>query len=229
MSTEKPKDLLDDLYAQYRNAVLPLLRKLDDIHGRRLLHCENEIRAIGDHISRCFLDGVKECEAVEELHGARSHMRRLTLDCYKELEMYYYDVARKFYEEPPEDMGKYLKAEEGFCTTFVTLDNGNFWKEFCEHREKAIDETILAKNAETISALNAYYHYEIMLGEYLSMEDLLDKYHEDLVKCRKKESEMRNSIFSEQKKLARIKNKWTTIIGTIICFTILQLIFYFFT
>lgn len=218
--------MLNDLYAQYRNAVLPLLRKLDDIHGRRLPHCENEMRAMGDHISRCFLDGVEEREAVEELHGARSHMRRLTLDCYKELEMYYYDVARKFYEEPPEDMDEYLKAEEGFCTTFVKLDGGRFWQQFCEHRERAIDETILAKEAETISTLDAYKHYEIMLGEYLSMEELLDNYYKDLVKCRKEECEMRTNTFREQKKLTSIQNKWTTIIGSIICATIIQLIIY---
>lgn len=228
MSKEKPEDMLVDIYAQYRKSVLLLLQKLEDIDGKRSINSQNEMRAMVDHISRCFMDGIEECDVVEELHGARSHMKRLTLDCYKELEVYYYDVAKKFYEEPPEETEKYLEADEGFCTTFVKLDGGNFWQKFCKHREGAIEETRLAKEAETISTEEAYKHYEKMVDEYLSLEKLLDDYHDGLVDCRMAESVMRKKQLKEQKWLARVQNKWSTIIGGVICTAILQLFSYFF-
>lgn len=228
MKNENPEEILAELYAQYRDSVLPMLEKLEDIsgNGERPLNCLNEMRALGDHISRCFMSDVDHENILEELHGAKSHMRRLTLDCYKELEIYYYDVAQKFFEVPPTEQSEYLKAEEGFCTTFVTLDEGRFWHDFCIHREKAIEEACLAKKAETIKTSSAYEHYERMVEEYVDMEMLLDKYYEQLQKCRKEESLLRQQQLEQQVQASRYLNARASFIACVISMAILQLIFY---
>lgn len=225
---ERPENILADLYSQYRESVLPMLEKLEDISEdrQRPLNCLNEMRALGDHISRCFMDDVDEQEMLEELQGARSHMRRLTLDCYKELEIYYYDVAQKFCEMPPEEQERYLTAEEGFCTTFVTLDNGRFWQPFCSHREKAIEEARLAKEAETNSTDEAYKHYELMVNEYIDMEQLIDTYYERLLNCREEESRLRHRNLKEQSEASRFLNAQASFVACVVCMIILQIIFY---
>lgn len=56
----------------------------------------NEIRALHDHIARCYSDGMNLEHKKEEIWKARRHIARIVLDCYKYLNLILHDSLLLF-------------------------------------------------------------------------------------------------------------------------------------
>ena len=64
------EERLTDLLAEYRNVAKPLMEELCLRIGDYPINCQNEIRALNDHIARCYRDGVDETIIAKELDKA---------------------------------------------------------------------------------------------------------------------------------------------------------------
>lgn len=87
--------LLEKLYQQYNDPVKPLLAEIEAIYEKFPLPLYNEIRAMNDHVARAVTAEDDE-KAVVQLEKAKSHINRITRDCYKFLDVYYKREAEKF-------------------------------------------------------------------------------------------------------------------------------------
>lgn len=89
---------LYSLYNQYTESLKPLLAfveaKVLEFPGPIL----NELRAVNDHVSRCF-STLPPHETLIEIGKARGHLTRAMLDCYKLLLISYEDDVKRFYRQ----------------------------------------------------------------------------------------------------------------------------------
>ena len=73
------------------------LRRGDD----HLLGINNEIHALNDHIARCYSENITSQQRMEQLSKAEGHVRRLILDCFKQLNMDLFSkiesIEKKYY------------------------------------------------------------------------------------------------------------------------------------
>ena len=71
------------LYSDYNTVIKPLIAEIEARIEQFPLPLFNEIRALHDHIARCYLDEIKEEQITQEIIKAERHIVRIILDCYK--------------------------------------------------------------------------------------------------------------------------------------------------
>ena len=144
---ENVKPLLDAIQLRHKDKTLP----------NNFL---NEIRALNDHIARCYRDGVDDECIKKELDKAEGHERRLIYDGFKQMNAYI--VSRLELEEA-----------KSYSKMWLTYDNGQFWKDYTRHRTSAQKAVIEAKRNESVDSDVAMLNYEKAFNEYRKAEDLL--------------------------------------------------------
>ena len=152
----------NEIFERYCSVAKPLMTELKvRMYDNKIpLHCLNEIRAINDHISRCYRDDVIEKDF--EYRKAEGHLRRLTFDCFKHLNILLYDkIAR--YEK------KYFSAY------WTKIDGGLFWRNYLVYKQKAMFATIEAKKIETFDPEKSMGLYQEAYLNYHEIEKLLNK------------------------------------------------------
>lgn len=102
----KNMNMADNLLLEYGQEVRPLLLDIvSRIPDRQLpIHLTNEIRAINNHIARCFIEEKSDEQIIKELGKAEGHLTRLEYDVYKQMNMFLYDktigeIERNGYEQ----------------------------------------------------------------------------------------------------------------------------------
>ena len=75
--------------------VKPLMAEIEARYEKFPLPIYNEIRAMNDHVARAFT-ATDEAKAKEQIEKAFNHIRRITRDCYKALNLYYKREAEEF-------------------------------------------------------------------------------------------------------------------------------------
>lgn len=153
---------ITDILCNYRNNVKPLLadikiRREDNKIPNNLL---NEIRALNDHIARCYRENGTKDYIDSELTKAEGHLRRLIYDCFKQLNIYICDVL--------ED-----KENKCYSEVWLTHHNGRFWIEYSKNRKYAQQNVIEAKKMESINSDRAMSLYEKAFQNYREAENLL--------------------------------------------------------
>lgn len=154
------EERINNILSNYRNTVKPLLA---DIKARRADgklpdNFLNEIRALNDHIARCFRSDVKDIDA--ELTKAEGHLRRLIYDCFKQLNIYINDILVQ-------------KESLFYSDLWLTYDNGRFWIEYSKSRRYAQRNVVDAKKAETVNPERAMALYEKAFQNYRNAENML--------------------------------------------------------
>lgn len=151
-----------DILNNYRDTVKPLLadiqaRRSDDKLPDNFL---NEIRALNDHIARCYRNDASDKFIDSELTKAEGHLRRLIYDCFKQLNIYISDTLeykeRKYYSE-----------------MWLTHKNGAFWISYSKYRKYAQQFVIDAKKSESTDSDRAMALYEKAFQSYRRAEELL--------------------------------------------------------
>ena len=77
-----------ELYVEYNTVIKPLIAEVEARMEQFPLPIFNEIRALHDHISRCYSDNITDAQIEKELEKGKRHVVRIILDCYKYLYEY---------------------------------------------------------------------------------------------------------------------------------------------
>lgn len=160
---------IQELLNEYNNDVRPLLMEISLRAPSRSIPANigNEIRAMNDHIARCYIDGKDQNFKESELKGAASHLKRIEYDCYKQLNVYLYDKTIALYEKYNYEKAMYWQSSrwEKFRCQYNTL------------KKEARDSIRKAKNCESVgdNKENVLTHYRDAYSAYHKLEDLFIK------------------------------------------------------
>lgn len=158
-----------DILSAYRDTAKPLLADIESRRGKSLPdNCLNEIRALNDHIARCYRRGITEQSKNSELTKAEGHLRRLIYDCFKQLNIYISDTLNR-------------KEKRYYSDTWLTHNEGQFWKEYSLYRRNAQQNVIEAKRNESYDSDKAMESYEAAFQNYRMAEELLNNNHRMLL------------------------------------------------
>ena len=167
------EERLSAILTEFRNTVKPLMNAVyiwnDSENPVNIL---NEIRALNDHIGRCYRDGIAEEQINKELGKAEGHLQRLVFECLKQLNLWlYYDIKDK--------------ESDNYSYLWLTEDGGKFWKQYVELKQIAIDAETEAKKQEAIDPVYASEMFQAAYNSYLDIEALLGTHKDLLVKSRR--------------------------------------------
>lgn len=153
---------IKDIFSTYCDTVKPLLADIQYRKGGNKLpdNFLNEIRALNDHIARCYREGILSNEIDAELTKAEGHLRRLIYDCFKQLNIYICDTLNR-------------KEQRYYSELWLTHNGGKFWKEYSKSRKYAQTNVIVAKKNESSEPIKAMEFYEKAFHGYRRAEDLL--------------------------------------------------------
>lgn len=157
------KDILDT----YRMVVKPLLVTIETRNNGIPVNCLNEIRALNDHIARCYRPGMKEVDKHKELSKAEGHVRRLIFDCFKQLNISLYEKI-ECYET------KY------YSTRWQLIEGGQFWRKYVECKRNALEASVEAKKLETYQPEESMKKYECSYLNYCEIEELFLSHKKDM-------------------------------------------------
>jgi hypothetical protein len=160
------------IYEFYRKNVRGLLGEVTARNeGKTPANCMNEVRALTDHIARCYLPDQTEQKKNEELSKAEGHLRRLTFDCFKQLNIFMYDNLQKM-------------EKTSFTKDWFRWDGGSFWVTYSENRKCAKKSVVEAKQKESIDSEEAMKLYNVAHDSYMVIEELLNKYSKQIFKAK---------------------------------------------
>lgn len=96
MEKQENIEKIQGLYKDYNAVIKPLIAEVEARIEQFPLPLFNEIRALHDHISRCYTDGITDKQISEETEKAHRHVVRIMLDCYKYLNLTLHDSLLLF-------------------------------------------------------------------------------------------------------------------------------------
>lgn len=138
--------LVEECYSQYCGIIKPLIARIEALSEKIPLPIFNEIRAFNDHIARCYYNNPSEEYIKEQISKAQRHIVRITLDCFKCLNVILYSEIENF-----ERRTKNIDL--------TVINNGLFYPEYCRQKVKAsaiVREAKIKEGYEPDDALNLY-------------------------------------------------------------------------
>ena len=156
-----------ELFSQYNNNIKPLIAEIEargEVMPQPLF---NEIRAFTDHIARCYRENITDECVSEELDKAHRHIVRITLDCFKCLNILLFKEIENF-ERRTRNIN--LKA----------IDNGEFYPKYKQLRREAVDTVKSAKLEESMDSSKALILYDKAFNKYIEIENLLKSSTEEV-------------------------------------------------
>ncbi len=151
---------LKDLISAYQDPILPLLNDIKHRNNNKIPdNCLNEIRAVVDHVGRCYFTDDEERINIE-MGKAEGHIQRLTFDCFKQLNIFLYDGLKS-------------KMRWFFSPYWLKIDNGKFWKHFYADYQMVIKNIVKAKETESLNADKAMEYYAKVYAGYIRIEQLI--------------------------------------------------------
>lgn len=157
----------DELISSYME-IKPVLTDLYQRNGNH--HIDgilNEIRALNDHVARCYRDDMEIDAAYNELCKAEGHLKRLIYDCFKQLNILFYDFAADY-------------ETKYFDSHWLCFDNGEFWRKYTSKRKEITSNVEQAKIHESSNSEKTFEFFQnayVLQGE---VYDLLEEHKEAL-------------------------------------------------
>lgn len=149
------------LYDGYNTIIKPLIAEVEARTEQFPLPLFNEIRALHDHIARCYSDGFTASQIDTEIHKAERHVIRIMLDCYKCLNLSLHDAV-------------FLFEKQTKHVDLTVLQNGTFYPKYKNLRTQAIQTIRKAKSLESQDTDAALDMYQTAYNLYSDLELLLD-------------------------------------------------------
>lgn len=146
----------------YNGALKPVLVLVESILEEHPAAVLNEIRAFNDHIARCYLPEKDDDFIKEHLEKAQGHLKRAIMDCFKNLNIHYFEEAKGFEE-------KYRKVD------ITLVNNGEFYRQYLELKKQAVDFVHEAKLEETLDFEKAFDLYQEGYLAYAKLSDFIRK------------------------------------------------------
>lgn len=155
------------LYNSYNTIIKPLIAEVEARTEQFPLPLFNEIRALHDHIARCYSDGFSAEQVDTEIHKAERHVVRIMLDCYKCLNLSLHDAVLLF-----EKQTKHVDL--------TVLQDGTFYPKYKSLRTQAIQTVRKAKSLESMDTDVALDMYQNAYNVYSDLELMLDSVATDI-------------------------------------------------
>lgn len=149
------------LYQDYNTVIKPLIAEVEARTEQFPLPLFNEIRALHDHIARCYSDNISSQQIDSEIHKAERHVIRIMLDCYKCLNLSLHDAVLLF-----ERQTKHIDL--------TVLQNGTFYTKYKSLRTKAIQTVRKAKSLEALDSYAALDTFQEAFNVYCDLENIID-------------------------------------------------------
>lgn len=163
-NTEK----IQELYRDYNTVIKPLIAEVEARSEQFPLPLFNEIRALHDHIARCYSDDITPEQIANEIEKAHRHVIRIILDCYKCLNLTLHESLLLF-----ERQTKHVDL--------TVLKDGTFYPVYKSLRIRAIQSVRKAKtleSADTYLALDVYQEsYNLYTELETKIEDVIPDIH----------------------------------------------------
>jgi len=155
------QEKVEALYDSYNRVIRPLISEIEAREESFPTPLFNEIRAFNDHIARCYLPKIANEKIITELEKAEGHISRITLDCFKYLDVFLYEKIRNF-----------EKRTRNIDLT--VLDNGQFFPTFCKLKKDAVISVRQAKNLESMNIIKSLEFYQLAYNQYCDLENKID-------------------------------------------------------
>lgn len=158
------------LYEEYTNKLKPLLAFEESVAQNFPGPILNEIRAMNDHVSRCYWAEKSEQECLEEVRKAKGHLSRSILDAYKYLVIVYERKVQNFYHQ-----------YKDVCIAVV--EDGHFLPELNRLHSEARKMAFEAKKEEAKAFPDkemSYEAYERAVIAYTEVDEYIDNHSDGL-------------------------------------------------
>lgn len=149
------------LYDNYNTIIKPLIAEVEARTEQFPLPLFNEIRALHDHIARCYFKDITPEQRNVEIHKAERHVLRIILDCYKCLNLSIHDSVLLFEKQTRH-------------VDLTVLQNGTFYPKYKSLRSDAVRAVRKAKILESINTSEALDIYQQAYNKYSELELLID-------------------------------------------------------
>ena len=160
-------DKIKELYRDYNVVIKPLIAEVEARIEQFPLPLFNEIRALHDHIARCYSDDITSEQIAMETEKAQRHVIRIMLDCYKCLNLTLHDSLLLF-----ERQTKHVDL--------TVLKDGTFYPAYKSLRVRAIQTIRKAKTLESVDTDSALDAYQESYNLYTELEMLIEDVTPDL-------------------------------------------------
>lgn len=160
-------DRIQGLYRDYNTVIKPLIAEIEARMEQFPLPLFNEIRALHDHISRCYMDNIASSQIDKEIEKAHRHVVRIILDCYKYLNLALHDSLLLFERQTKN-------------VDLTVLKNGTFYPKYKSLRTETIQTLRKAKCLESREIDRALELYEQSYNLYTDLELLIDEITPDV-------------------------------------------------
>ena len=155
------------LYKEYNMVIKPLIAELEARTEQFPLPLFNEIRALHDHIARCYSERISSNQVDSEIHKAERHVTRIMLDCYKCLDLSLHDEVLLFERQTKN-------------VDLTVLQNGTFYPKYKTLRTKATKMVRKAKSLESLDTQSALDTYQNSYNLYCDLENVIEEVVPDL-------------------------------------------------
>ena len=155
------------LYKEYNMVINPLIAELEARTEQFPLPLFNEIRALHDHIARCYSERISSNQVDSEIHKAERHVTRIMLDCYKCLNLSLHDEVLLFERQTKN-------------VDLTVLQNGTFYPKYKTLRTKATKMVRKAKSLESLDTQSALDTYQNSYNLYCDLENVIEEVVPDL-------------------------------------------------
>ena len=155
------------LYKEYNMVIKPLIAELEARTEQFPLPLFNEIRALHDHIARCYSERISSNQVDSEIHKAERHVTRIMLDCYKCLNLSLHDEVLLFERQTKN-------------VDLTVLQNGTFYPKYKTLRTKATKMVRKAKSLESLDTQSALDTYHNSYHLYCDLENVIEEVVPDL-------------------------------------------------
>ena len=149
-----------ELFNQYNQVIKPLIAEIEARSEAMPQPLFNEIRAFTDHIARCYFPDITNEKLDDELQKAGRHVVRITLDCFKCLNILLFKKVEEFERQTKN-------------VDLKVLDNGEFYPKYKKLKRDAAETVKQAKLAESKDSTEALKLYDAAYNKYVELEDLL--------------------------------------------------------
>lgn len=178
--TEEQRLSIDECYRDYCEIIKPLIAQIEALSEKLPLPLFNEIRAFNDHVARCHYGSPTETYINSQIERAKRHIVRMSLDCFKCLNVILYQKIEVFEHQTRN-------------IDLTVIDNGVFYPWYINKKTEAASLVREAKVTEAQDSDKALEYYQDSFNKYSEIVNALASVSEN-VKWARARFRIRRSI-----------------------------------
>lgn len=158
MISKTDSNRIKEIFSTYNTTVKPLIATIEASYEQFPIQIFNEIRALFDHIARCYNPNINAESINNEINRSESHLYRIMFDCFKFLNVKAKDEVNKFERQTKN-------------VDLPSISNGEFYPEYKKLSKLAFN---FAKEAKKYESFNKDKSLELFEKAYNTYDKLID-------------------------------------------------------